>query len=509
MANIVDQALKYLSREDEENFTKKLAEKYKLPYVNLMNYPIVPDVLHAIPEDLAQKYGLVSYLKAANTIKVATIHPENQNLPRIILDLEKSTELNFSLGVCSESSYRYVIHLYNLYPTQKASSEKVRITEEQEQKFKTEIQNLVDLKEKIKKVSITEVMDILFAGAVISDASDIHLEPEEKDLKVRYRIDGVLQTIAELPSETYKTLNSRIKYLAKLKLDVKDKPQDGRFEVEAAGKPFDIRTSTLPSAYGETIVMRLLSREGAFINLKELGFSPKQIKIVEEAIRKPNGIIFNTGPTGSGKTTTLYAILMELNKPGVKIITLEDPIEYRINGVNQSQVEPEKGYTFATGLRSALRQDPDILLVGEIRDQETAEIAIHSALTGHLVITTLHTNNAPSALPRLLDMDVPAYLLAGTVNLIIAQRLVRKVCQKCKGKGCLECNNIGYKGRIAIAEILIPNKEIETLIARKASVREFNEAAKRAGMISMYEDGMMKAKKGITTEEEVKRVISE
>ena len=509
MADLMSQALKYLSREDEENLSKKLADKYKMPYVNLMSYPVVPDVLHIIPEDLAEKNGLVAYMRAGKIIKIATPNPANQEITKVISQLEESTELNFSLSVCSQSSYRYIMHLYKLYPTQQSRGERVEVSEEMEEKYKSDIKNLVDLKEKIKKVSATELMDIIFAGAVATNSSDIHLEPEENDLKVRYRIDGVLQTVADLPQEAYKTINSRIKYLAKLKLDITSKPQDGRFEVEAAGKPFDIRVSTLPSAFGETIVMRLLSREGKFITLKELGFSPDHIRVIEEAIRKPNGIIFNTGPTGSGKTTTLYAILTELNKPGVKIITMEDPIEYRIPGINQSQVEPEKGYTFATGLRSALRQDPDILLVGEIRDQETAEIAVHSALTGHLVITTLHTNNAPSALPRLLDMGVAPYLLAGTVNLIIAQRLVRKLCHACGGKGCALCNNLGYKGRIAIAEVIVPSKEIEDLIAKKGTVREFEDAAKRAGMISMYEDGMKKVQEGLTTKEEVERVVQE
>jgi type IV pilus assembly protein PilB len=373
MANSIDQTLQFINRQDEENITQKLATRFKLPYVNLVNYPIVSDILHIVPEDIAEKYNLVSYLRAGKIIKVAITKPDNTEIFKIIADLKRSTELDFVLAVCSESSYRYAMHLYKLYPSKAITSEKVEITEAQEQEYKAEIQNLVDLKEKIKKVSATNLMDVIFAGAVAVNASDVHLEPEETDLKIRYRIDGVLQTVAELPLSAHKILVSRIKYLAKLKLDINNQPQDGRFEVTAAGKPFDIRVSTLPSAYGETVVMRLLSREGKFISLEQLGFSPDGIKTIHNAIAKPNGIIFNTGPTGSGKTTTLYAILTELNKPGVKIITLEDPIEYRIKGINQSQVEQEKGYTFASGLRSILRQDPDIIMVGEIRDKETGK----------------------------------------------------------------------------------------------------------------------------------------
>ncbi|OGD66254.1 hypothetical protein A3F08_02545 [Candidatus Berkelbacteria bacterium RIFCSPHIGHO2_12_FULL_36_9] len=276
-----------------------------------------------------------------------------------------------------------------------------------------------------------------------------------------------------------------------------------------SGKQVDVRVSTLPTAYGESVSMRLLLKDSKFIKLDELGFNPEGIKIIREAISKPHGIIFNTGPTGSGKTTTLYAILSELNKPSVKIVTLEDPIEYRIKGVDQSQIEPEAGYTFATGLRSVLRQDPNIIMVGEIRDADTATTAINAAMTGHLVLTTLHTNNAPSSIPRLLDMGVKPYLLGGTINLIIAQRLVRMICQNCHGKGCEVCNQSGFKGRTVVAELLVPTKEIEDLINKGASVREFEEAAKKAGMISMLEDGMKKVAAGITTKEENDRVTRE
>lgn len=502
----INKTLKYISREEEERQTQILAQSHDLPYINLMDYPVLPDVLNIIPQEIAIKELAISYAKVGKEVKVATFNPTNKNLKKDLEILFQSSEFDFSLSVCSKSSYRYVLELYKLSPKTSAATEKVEITEKQEEKFKQQVKDLSELKDKIQKVSTTELLDILFAGAIASSASDIHLEPEEKDLKVRYRIDGVLQDIASLPLVAHKTLISRIKYLSKLKLDISSMPQDGRFDATVANKPIDVRVSVFPSAYGEAVAMRLLHKESKFIQLEELGFSANDIKIIREAANKPHGIIFNTGPTGSGKTTTLYAILTKLNKTGVKIITLEDPIEYRIKGVEQSQIEPEKGYTFASGLRSVLRQDPDIIMVGEVRDADTATTAIHSAMTGHLVLTTLHTNNAPSAIPRLLDMSVKPYLLGGTINLIIAQRLVRRLCDNCHGKGCEVCNKTGFKGRIAIAELFVPNKEIEDLITKKASVREFEEAAKKSGMITMMEDGMQKVAKGITTREEVLRV---
>lgn len=505
----IETTLKYISREEEEKQAQVLAKKYKLSYISLMDYPVLPDVLNIIPEEIAKKERIVAYLRVGKEVKTASAEPSNKNLASVLEKIKQASGYNFSLAVCSQSSYRYAMELYRLFPKTAPTKEKIEVSKKEEEKFKQEIKDLTELKDKIKKVSTTELLDIIFAGAIASESSDIHLEPEEKEMKIRYRIDGVLQDITHLPLSAHKTLLSRIKYLAKLKLDITAKPQDGRFDALVGGKSVDVRVSSFPTAYGEAVEMRLLLKKGKFIKLEELGFTQEGIKIIRQAISKPHGIIFNTGPTGSGKTTTLYAILSELNNPGVKIITLEDPIEYRIPGVDQSQVDPEKGYTFASGLRSALRQDPDILMVGEIRDSDTASTAIHAAMTGHLVLTTLHTNNAPSAIPRLLDMGVKPYLLGGTINLIIAQRLVRKICQKCQGKGCQICNMTGYKGRTSIAELLVPSKEIEDLINKKASVREFEEAAKKAGMITMEEDGMSKVKAGITKREEILRVTRE
>lgn len=507
----IDKTLFYMSREDEELQTKSLAKRYGLPYINLINYPILGDVLYLIPEKEARENFLVSYLKNAQEVKVATYEPSNiKKIDAYLKQLKAKLGLDVTVSICSKSSFIYAINLYRIFQEQIETKQKLEISEQEKSDYKKEIANINDLKEQIGKVSISELLNVIFAGAIATEASDIHLEPaDEKNLNIRYRIDGVLTSIAELPISALKTLSSRIKFLSKLKIDIFDKPQDGRFDATVSDTPFDIRVSIIPADYGESIVMRLLPRKKKFITLEELGYNQKQMETINKAILKTHGIVFNTGPTGSGKTTTLYAILTKLNKPGVKIMTLEDPIEYRIKGVDQSQVNVEKGYTFANGLRSLLRQDPDIMMVGEVRDTDTAKIAIQAAITGHLVLTTLHTNSAPAAIPRLLDMGVEPYLLAGSINLIIAQRLVRKLCQKCHGKKCNECNNTGFKGRIAVAEMFTPSPEIEQLIKQKATIAEFTDLAKKQGMKSIYEDGMDKVRQGITTKEEILRVTNE
>jgi len=507
----IDQILNFFKHTEEEKQYQALAKKYKLPYVYLVGHPIPPNILNLIPPETAREKKLVAYLKSGKIIKVATTDPGSKNLLKTLEDLKKNLGFDFSLSLCSNSSLNYALAMYNQADSQKSLGQATEIvgTEKTTPTTATEIKNLADLKDKIQKVPTTQVLEVLFTGALVSEATDIHLEPQEKEAQVRYRIDGILHNIAKLPLNVYQTLNSRIKYLAHLKLDVKDMPQDGEFEITSLGKKIDVRVSTLPAVFGEVIEMRILPKEKKFLSLDQLGFTPEHIKIIRQAIHQPQGIIFNTGPTGSGKTTTLYAILSELNKPGVKIITLEDPIEYHLKGIEQSQIKPEKGYTFITALRSALRQDPDILMIGEIRDSETAATAIQAAMTGHLVLTTFHTNNAPATLPRLLDMGIKPYLLAGSINLIIAQRLVRKICPHCQGKGCLQCHNTGFRGRTLIAELLVPNQEIEDLIQKKASLRDFERTAQKTGMITMMEDGMNKVKQGITTKEEVLRVTKE
>lgn len=528
-ARQVEKVLKFIGREEEEEQTEAVARQLSVPYVNLVSYPILGDILRLVPQELATNHHLVAYLKVEQNLYLATSRPTNPELPKILATIKDATQLESRLVLCSETSLRYALKLYDTLPTMTETQEKVTVTEQQAKGWEKTITNLTDLKQQITRVPTTELLDVIFAGAMTARASDIHLEPTDDGLRVRYRIDGVLEDVTTLPHEAYKSLRSRIKYLAKLKLDVTTTPQDGRFAAEALGKPIDIRVSLIPGSYGEFIVMRLLFHETTLLSLDQLGFRPDALTQIRQAIHKPHGIIFNTGPTGSGKTTTLYAVLNDLNKPGVKIITLEDPIEYRIPGINQSQIEPERDYDFADGLRSVLRQDPDIILVGEVRDAETANTAIHAALTGHLVLTTLHTNSAAATLPRLIDMGVPPFLLAGSVNLIIGQRLVRRICATCWGTGraihstpevyeknhlgsgmvCPTCAGTGFKGRLAIVEVLAPNEQMNQLIIQKAPVAAFEEAARASGMVTMEHDGLAKVQQGLTTREEVARVTQE
>jgi type IV pilus assembly protein PilB len=508
----INKALQIFSREGEEKAVKFKSQKLGIPYVNLVGYPFTPDVLGIIPKEQATKLNAISFYKLNNQVKVATPHPENPMLVPALKELSAATNLRFYLYLCSESSFRYALQQLGFIKEAPKTLEKHIVSDEY---IKTKLGGAQDLKSignKILQTPTTEVLDIIFAGAIHLDASDIHIEPIENGARLRYRIDGVLQDIIELPEITYKAIRNRIKYLAKLKLNIADQAQDGRFNIQIGLQNIDVRVSVIPGAWGEVLTARLLNPSGRIISLENLGFNPRAMADIEEAIKKPNGAIFNTGPTGSGKTTTLYAILQKLNRPEVKIITLEDPIEYRIEGIDQSQINPEAGYDFANALKHALRQDPDIIMVGEVRDRETAETALQAALTGHLVLTTLHTNSAPSSIPRLLDIGVRPFLLSGSISLIIAQRLVRKLCPVCKGKAgnsaCTICNGTGYKGRLAIVETMKITPRINQLIAKGGTVADYEKAAREDGMISMFQDGMEKVRNGLTSEEEVRRVTT-
>jgi type IV pilus assembly protein PilB len=411
---------------------------------------------------------------------------------------------------------------------------------------KFSLKNLIDeeIKKPVDEISIVDLLQNLILYSYYLRASDLHFEPFDRYLRVRARIDGVMHTIFTLPKEIQDEIITRVKILANLRIDEHLAPQDGRFKYKIAdeGKEFDIRVSIMPTYYGENCVMRLLVEPEKEFTLENLGFSDRDLEIVKRAILKPYGMILVTGPTGSGKTTTLYTILKLLNSENVTIITLEDPIEYSIEGINQIQVNLQAGLTFDTGLRSILRQDPDIIMVGEIRDKETAAISINAALTGHLLLSTLHTNDAATVFPRLLEMDVEPFLIASTVNVVIAQRLVRTICEECKdernlseteikslerfipeeifkelsqrrkiyyGKGCSVCNHTGYLGRIGIFEVLNVNSNIREAIIERKHSSEIKEIAKKDGMTTMIEDGFQKVLKGLTTIEEVLRVIYE
>ena len=503
----IDNTLKNIAREAEERHAKERAQKLGLDYINLVSYPFAPNVLALIPQEKATQYRLVAYLKVENLVKVATDNPPNAATEELLENLKKQAQFDFRLSFCSRTSLDFALSRYDALLPQ-AQETKVEVTKETEDAFEKEISSIKALRDKITTVSTTELLDVVFAGAMRLDASDIHIEPASQQMRIRYRIDGVLQNIAELPMEAFHNLLSRVKYLAQLKLDITH-PQNGRFSVKVIGQDVDVRVATMPTSYGEAFTLRLLPKNKQFLTLEKLGFSEEGLAAIHEAISKPQGMILNTGPTGSGKTTTLYAILQKLNVSGTKIITLEDPIEYRISGIEQVQIDVDNKTSFLDALKASLRQDPNTLMIGEIRDKETADIALQAAMTGHLVLSTLHTNNAPSSFARLAEMGVEPYLMSGTINLIIAQRLVRKIHETCQGKGCDKCHQTGFKGRIAILEVLKPGPEIEKLIQEKAPLREFEETAKKLGMKTMHEDGMEKVQKGITTKEEVERVTKE
>lgn len=508
MPGNIDQAIYQFKREDEETYTRQQAKKHHLSYVNLVGYPIAPRVLQMIPAKDALDYGMIPYLHVDNKLKVAVTQPSGAVLD-YLQNLSNQTNLEITLALCSQSSLRFGLSLYVLNAEREAQATSIAVTAEEQKQALTDIKSREELERRLARANATQVLDILFAAGTGMGASDIHLEPQENNVRVRFRIDGVLQEITFLSYDVYKQVLSRVKYLAHMKLDITHVNQDGRFTIQLRDTELDIRVSTLPSSYGEIIDMRLLRAHAEFIALDELGLSPQALVDLKAAISLPHGMVLVTGPTGSGKTTTLYAVLASLNKSGVKIVTLEDPVEYRVSGIDQVQVEEDRGFTFAEALKGVLRQDPDIVMVGEIRDKETADIGLQAAMTGHLFLSTLHTNSAPASLSRLIDMGIEPYKIAGSINLIIAQRLVRRICSTCQGQGCEVCNQTGYKGRMPIIETLKPSKALDEAIMRRASVRELYEIAVQQGMVPMREDGMAKVRMGLTTEEEVNRVTAE
>ncbi|MFA6393375.1 MAG: ATPase, T2SS/T4P/T4SS family [Patescibacteria group bacterium] len=515
---------------------------YKVPFVNLKDKIIRKDILELIPEPLASAHRVISFNADDKEIMLAVIDPTDIQTFEFI---KKKTGLEPKINLALPEAIEDSLKAYH-------KSLKAEFGDIRDGKF---LETSGDLKKMAADLPIVRVVDTLLEYAIFEEASDIHIEPEERDVLVRYRIDGILNTVMTLPKELQAGITARIKVLTNLKVDEHRLPQDGRFKIANADYKISFRVSIIPTFDGEKIVMRLLNEKSQVLTLEQLGLQTRCLETVKANISKPQGMTLVTGPTGSGKTTTLYTILNILNRPEVNISTIEDPIEYRMPHVNQSQVNPKIGYTFAMGLRAFLRQDPNIIMVGEIRDSETAEIAVHAAMTGHLVLSTLHTNDAITTLPRLSQMGVPNFLLASTVNIIIAQRLVRKICPNCiqsynlspetvadikkhlnvknilltmekekvitdakkgletmlfyRGKGCIKCKNSGYKGRIGIYETLEINDEVSNLLLKKADLPDIEEAARKQDMIYMVEDGFIKAKNGITTLEEILRVTKE
>lgn len=520
----------------ESKLVAAKAKLYNIPYVDLDTIPVAPEALAALPSEVAQRFNVfpISVETKDKTLNLAMADPLDLSAIEFI---EQKTGLQVKPQAAEAGKITdFIQNRYSATLTQQVTEALKDVAPEKET-----IKTLEAVKGGfIREEKIAEIVSHILDFAMKSRASDIHIEPQEKSTRVRYRIDGILTEKLTIPHELHDSLISRIKILSGMKIDEKRIPQDGRFNFKGSDEEVDLRISSLPTTWGEKIVMRLLKKSGGVPELPELGLRGRGLRNLQDAILRPHGIILICGPTGSGKTTTLYSVISKLNTPKVNIVTLEDPIEYKIPGVNQVQINPAVGLTFADGLKSFLRQDPNIILVGEIRDRETADLAIQASLTGHLVFSTLHTNDASGALPRLLDMGAEPYLLASSMTCIVAQRVGRKIHEECKeaytpdpkvladvkaelgnlwtpqgdpkfyrGKGDAECGNSGYYGRIGIFEVLPVTEKISKLILTRASSGDIEKVAKEEGMISLKEDGFLKVTEGITTVEEVLRVAQE
>jgi len=508
---------------------------FGITYVHLGDRQIETEVLSLVPEPTARKYILIPFEKKGNNLKVAMKDPLDL---QVIEFLEKASKLKVEPFIAEGEDIQSSIdeeYRKALGPEVSAALEEVGA---EATKIEEQIEDIAKAEEVIRDAPVARIVSTILEYAVKSRASDVHIEPEERKTRIRYRIDGVLQEHLSLPPKVHGSVVSRIKILSNLKIDERRLPQDGRFKIEVGDTAVDLRVSTMPTSFGEKVAIRLLEGEGSVMTLPELGLRGISLKRYEEALLCPHGIILVTGPTGSGKTVTLASALSKINSVRINIVTLEDPVEIQIPGINQVQINPSAGLTFASGLRSLVRQDPDVIMVGEIRDTETAELAIHAALTGHLVLATLHTNSAAGALPRLMDMGVESFLLASTVNVIIAQRLVRTICEDCKeqykapapvvediekvlgplyqqkgkelylhrGKGCKECGKTGFRGRAGIFEALRMSDRIQRMVLERRPTSEIYQAGVEEGMVTLKQDGYSKALEGLTTIEEVLRV---
>lgn len=517
-----------------EEIAKAKGQLYNIPFVNLREISISPEALNLLPESVARRYVCFPYGlgKDRQSIMLAMANPLDFNAIEFI---EQKTNKKVLPAISLANIIMETIDQNYSKSLSIEVTQALKESEPTEGRARTiDAQGVGKI---IREAPIAKIVTTMLDFALKARASDIHIEPQEDKTRIRYRIDGILHEKLVLPRNIHDAVISRIKILSDMKIDEKRIPQDGRFNYKTSDQEIDLRVSSLPSVHGEKIVMRLLKKTAHVPTLSELGLRGKALKNLEESVVVPHGIILITGPTGSGKTTTLYAILSKINTAKVNIVTLEDPVEYEIPGVNQVQVNPQAGLTFASGLRSFLRQDPNIIMVGEIRDVETAELAIQAALTGHLVFSTLHTNSASGALPRLLDMKAEPYLLASSMICVMAQRVLRTICPHCKyqyepppeilvnikqalgslfnqkvklvlykGKGCNKCNDTGYLGRIGIYEVLLISEIISRFILERTPASTIEEQARKDGMITMTQDGYLKALEGITTIEEVLRV---
>lgn len=527
------ETLKKLKYINEETYANLLARQWGFPYIDLSTVEINKEIVHLISEEIARRYQAIPFGRTRDDkIMVAIADPTDI----VAIDYIRGLIPGSKLYVSSyEAILRNIEKYYSMETTVKEAVKEMTggtsIEVEREETENIEL-SIDEAKSLAETAPIIRLMNQIITEAITANASDIHLEPQKRYLRVRYRIDGVLRDAMNLPKNIQPGIISRAKIMASLDIAERRRPQDGRINLKFRGREVDLRVSVLPGIFGEKVVLRILDKEKSLIPLEQLGFSKESLEIFKTLIKQPYGMILITGPTGSGKSTTLYAILRVLNSPEVNILTVEDPVEYQLDGITQVQVNPKINLTFANALRSFLRQDPDIILVGEIRDKETAQIAMEAALTGHLVFSTLHTNDSFSAPTRLIDMGIEPYLISSSLIGVTAQRLVRKICNECKeeykpsefllrqvgienydgvfyrGKGCLACNNSGYKGRIAVQEILKIDDNIREMILNRNPSNEIKDYAIKNGNISLLQDAIDKAKNGITSIEEVIRVIS-
>ncbi len=538
-----------LHRKEAEELAKILSVKYGVQYIDLSTVPVNTDSLRIIPEKVSREINVAIFEKSSKKLKLAVVSPQ---APKTIEIIKKLKEDDYEVTVFMVS-IKSIEKLWKRYKEISFSSRTkagiIDISDQNITKIEERVKNLKDAQEVIQEILeskeaylISRLLEGIFASSFSLKASDIHIEPEENEVNIRFRLDGILVRVISFETRIYRSLLSRIKLISGLKLSITKKPQDGRLSIKLENKEIGIRVSALPDAYGESVVMRILNPDAISVSIEQLGIEPNLFKILTKEINRPNGMLLNTGPTGSGKTTTLYSFLKKIHTPEIKIITIENPIEYHLPGIVQTQVDPSKGYTFLKGLRSSLRQDPDVIMVGEIRDSETAKIAVNSALTGHLVFSTLHTNNAAGTFYRLVDLGIKPEIISTAVNVIIAQRLVRKPCQECVQKvevtakerelisntvkninnlesytknftqvyktvGCSKCNGTGYKGRLGIFEAILIDNEIEKIFEKNPDEKEINNIFQKQNILTLKQDGIIKVLNGLTTIEELKRVI--
>ncbi len=534
---------------NSEDLTKAKAEFLSLPYANLLYTEVPGPILNSIPLEVAENYRVVCFDKKDNRLSIGMVDSNNFHAMEAIDFLATKGNLQVEYFLVSEASFLNVFKQYTKFTEEISSALKTKAEEEQKEGEEKKDKPEESFEEIVKNAPVSKIVSEIIKHAVEAGASDIHVEPLDKESRVRYRVDGILHASLSLPKSIHESIVARIKVLSKLKLDETRIPQGGRIRLTVDGKDIDFRVSVLPLMGSEKVVMRVLDTTKGMLSLDQLGFQGPNLETIKTNITKTVGIILVTGPTGSGKSTTLYSVLNLLNREGVNIVTLEDPVEYFVEGVNQSQIRPEIGFTFASGLRSLLRQDPDVMMVGEIRDNETAELAIHAALTGHLVLSTLHTNDAIGAVPRLLDMKIEPFLLSSVLNMVVAQRLARRLCNDCKKVkkitpafleefkakvknipeeslkkiipdfdinkiniyepvGCVRCNKTGYRGRVALAEVLDVNEYIREIILNKNGNVTEEEVKKNQPFITVNQDGIIKVLQGLTSLEETIRVMN-